>query len=800
MSDPTSATPDPRGVPSPAGQPASAPPGRWLGPRRLALLGLAAAGLALLGTPQVTRPPDRYTLGEFTSRAIRAPYDLSVVDDEATRQQRATAAAAAPIVVTLDAQVAARLEARFTEAWAPLARLLPDATETAAAASTPVTGRSAAARRAAEARAMQEREERARRVNEAFTEAQQRLGTDIPADVRAVTADRAALEMLFDRFRALVDKAYVVPVVADLAAFRRLRPVELPTDASAHVVLVDPATGREQVRTDERQWRDVAGAQAALEAQAATTAPGLPPPVAEWLLSLVASWLQPNVTLDAAATVARRRAAVDAILLVSLSFRRNELIVGEGQPVTRQTLLVLDHLRQQRLGRLTWRRLAGRAGVIFALLVLAFGTARGGRMRLALDAGHFTFVVTSLVATAVAFRAWVEVVDSMAGTYPVLPEAALVLCFPAIGAVMYASMVLPPQAAMAYLVVQALCLGLIWQLELLYVVYLLVAGGIASLLVWHCSRRQCVVRAGLATALVIGPLAACLVLLTDATGATLLWTPAGAMAGCVLSALAVLGVSPLFEWMFGHLTRIRLVELMNYQHPLLRRVTEVTPGTFQHSVTVGLLADAAANAIGADALLARVGALYHDAGKTVHPDHFTENQQGVNPHDQMSARDSARAIIGHVGAGVRLVREFGLGERIADFVREHHGTATVRSFLVKAQQAGEAVDVAEFSYPGPRPRSRETAILMIADQVEATARAMDAPTEDALRAMVRSTIDRIAGERQFDECPLTLQELATIGDTLTQVLQSVHHRRVKYPSDQGVTEPSARSRQLMTDN
>jgi len=190
MSDPTSATPDPRGVPSPAGQPASAPPGRWLGPRRLALLGLAAAGLALLGTPQVTRPPDRYTLGEFTSRAIRAPYDLSVVDDEATRQQRAAAAAAAPIVATLDAQVAARLEARLTEAWAPLARLLPDATETAAAASAPVTGRSAAARRAAEARAMQEREERERRVTEAFTAVQQRLGTDIPADVRAVTADQ----------------------------------------------------------------------------------------------------------------------------------------------------------------------------------------------------------------------------------------------------------------------------------------------------------------------------------------------------------------------------------------------------------------------------------------------------------------------------------------------------------------------------------------------------------------------------------------------------------------------------------
>jgi hypothetical protein len=148
----------------------------------------------------------------------------------------------------------------------------------------------------------------------------------------------------------------------------------------------------------------------------------------------------------------------------------------------------------------------------------------------------------------------------------------------------------------------------------------------------------------------------------------------------------------------------------------------------------------------------------------------------------MAPIDSARAIIGHVEAGVRLVRKFGLGERVADFVREHHGTSTVRSFLVKAQQGGDPVDPGDFRYPGPRPRSRETAILMIADQVEATARSMDAPSEDDLRAMVQATIERNQGERQFDDCPLSLQELATIGDTLTQVLASVHHRRIKYPT------------------
>jgi hypothetical protein len=744
---------------------------------RVGLLVLAAAGLSLLGTPQITRPIDRYKLGEFTVRSIRAPYDLSVVDEETTRQQRAAAAAAALPVGVLDTQAGARLEARFAQAWATLVPLLPPE------APVPATPRAGTRNRAADERTRRLAVENRRRVEDAFPEVQRRLGTEIPPAVRATIEDRDDLARLIEGFGVLVNDAYRTPLVTDARVFDRLRPGGGSAGAPAGVVLVDRASGLEVPTVEASGLREVTAARTALRSRAAELVTGLAGPAVDWLITMAAAWLGPNVTADEAATLARRRAAADAVLPVSLAFRRNELIVGEGQPVTRQTLLVLDLLRQQRLDRDTWRRLAGRAGVILSLLLVAFWMPdRGERTRLGIQTRHFTYLVVSLVGTAVAFRLWVEVVGSLAARYPGLPEPAFLMAFPAAASVMYARMILPFQAATLYLGVQSLCLGLLWQLDLLYVIYLLVSGGIAGLLVWACSRRQCVVRAGVLAGLVMIPLSACLTLLTDWRGAILVWTTAGAVVGCVLSGIVVLAVGPLFEWIFGHLTRIRLVELMNYQHPLLRRITEVTPGTFQHSVTVGLLTDAAANAIGADALLARVGALYHDAGKTERPDCFTENQQGGNPHDHMAPIDSARAIIGHVEAGVRLVRKFGLGERVADFVREHHGTSTVRSFLVKAQQGGDPVDPGDFRYPGPRPRSRETAILMIADQVEATARSMDAPSEDDLRAMVRATIERNQGERQFDDCPLSLQELATIGDTLTQVLASVHHRRIKYPT------------------
>jgi len=744
---------------------------------RIAVLILVAAALSALGTPQITRPVDRYRPGEFTSRSIRAPYDLTLVDEEATRQQRAAAAAGAPPVGTLDSQSATRLEARFAQAWAPLVPLLPPE------APAPVPPRAGNGSRAANERARRLAAENRGRIDDGFPDVEQRLGAEVPAAVRAAIEDRDDLDRLIEGFGALVADAYRTPLVADARVFDRLRAGNPSAAAPARVVLVDRATGLETTTDAASGLREVGTARTALRSRAGDLVTDVPETSVGWLITIAAAWLGPNVTSDEAATLERRRAAADAVLPVSLAFRRNELILGEGQPVTRQTLLVLDVLRQQRMDRDTWRRLAGRAGVILSLLLVAFWMpTRGDRARLDIDTRHFPYLVTSLVGTAVAFRAWVEVVGSLAARYPGLPEPALLVGFPAAASVMHARMILPLQAATLYLGVQSLCLGLLWQLDLLYVVYLLVSGGIASLLVWPCNRRQCVVRAGLLTGLVMVPLAACLTLLTDARGAILVWTTAGAVLGCGLSGIAVLAVGPLFEWMFGHLTRIRLVELMNYQHPLLRRITEVTPGTFQHSVTVGLLADAAAHAIGADALLARVGALYHDAGKTERPDCFTENQQGPNPHDHMPPGESARVIIGHVEAGERLVREFGLGERVADFVREHHGTSTVRSFLVKAQQAGDPVDPGDFRYPGPRPRSRETAILMIADQVEATSRSMDDPSEDHLRAMVQATIERNQAERQFDDCPLSLRELATIGDTLAQVLASVHHRRVKYPT------------------
>jgi putative nucleotidyltransferase with HDIG domain len=418
---------------------------------------------------------------------------------------------------------------------------------------------------------------------------------------------------------------------------------------------------------------------------------------------------------------------------------------------------------------------------MFALLLLALWTEDRGRTRFAIDFQHFTYALTALVVTMVLFRGWLWLAEDLHVRFPNVPELAFVLAFPAGAATMYTRVVAGFQSALGFAFVLAIFSGLMWRLDLLLAIYVFIIGLVGSHFVVRCNRRQCVARAALLTGLVVAPVAACLALLDDLAMGEVAWVVAGGVAGAVLSGLTMLAVSPVLESLFGHITRIRLVELMNYQHPLLRRLTEHTPGTFQHSVTVGILSDAAARAIDADALLVRVASLYHDVGKLVQPEYFVENQHSVNPHDGLDPAESARIIINHVPEGVSLVQRAGIGERIADFVREHHGTSLARFFYVRAHEQDPSVDPRAFQYPGPKPRSRETAILMIADQVEATARAMDGPTESDLRSMIEATLDRIHGEHQLDDCPLTVQEISAIREAFVQVLTGVHHRRIKYP-------------------
>lgn len=260
----------------------------------------------------------------------------------------------------------------------------------------------------------------------------------------------------------------------------------------------------------------------------------------------------------------------------------------------------------------------------------------------------------------------------------------------------------------------------------------------------------------------------------------------GSALSLLLTAVTVVGLLPLFESSFKIMTEVTLMEYMDPNNDLLRRLSIEAPGTYQHSVVVGNLAEAAALAIQANGLFCRVSTLYHDIGKMVTPQYFTENQQvEMNIHQLLTPLESAQVIIAHVSEGVQMARKAGLPEQFIDIIKEHHGTTLVYYFYKKQidELNGDIteVDQKDFRYSGPKPRSKESAIIMIADSLEAASRSLEVVDEESVRELATRLIKEKAEDGQFDECLLTFEELAIVKETLIKTLCAFAHSRIKYP-------------------
>lgn len=253
--------------------------------------------------------------------------------------------------------------------------------------------------------------------------------------------------------------------------------------------------------------------------------------------------------------------------------------------------------------------------------------------------------------------------------------------------------------------------------------------------------------------------------------------------GGLLTIVFASGGVPINESLFGVLTDIRLLELSNADLPVLSQLALRAPGTNQHSHAVGQLAEDACRTIGANPLLARVGALYHDIGKVAAPDHFVENQTGENPHDHLKPIQSAKIITSHVTYGLRLAKEIGLPKRVADFIPQHHGTRTLHFFLRKAeaQANGARIDEREFRYPGPKPQFKEAAILMLVDSAEAAARSLAQPNAENIRTIVSKIFEAVVSDGQLDESKLTLHDLGEVREAIVNSLAAIYHPRIDYP-------------------
>ncbi|MBP7570120.1 MAG: HDIG domain-containing protein [Acidobacteria bacterium] len=756
-------------------------------PARVAVAALVALALGILVSPGLSRRVPHYAAGDYATRSIRAPYDFSVVDVSATERRRRDAAAAAPVVAALDSGAAAKAASRLVGAFEPMARLFEEADAQRVPSENEVRGLSSRARAALEKR----------RAVEADAWLAGALAKALPAfeaatGIRLADDERGALERerysgrVVRLLASVLEAVHAEPIVADRAAFEPL-PGAGGGPRPRPVVLRDQAGGERpasQLRT-----RDEAAA--LVPARVDAMLPAEPPDLRRAIARIAAAAVVPNASHDAAASAARREAAEAAVLPVSLAFRRNQLIVGEGLEVTPQIRLALDELRARHAPAVFGSQVAG-SSLLFFLLVIAGLLVRGdpsrqaaGRPRGGADARDAVFLAGGLVLAASLLRLWLVTVDLLLAGNPALSPMALALLFPLAGVPMLTRFVLDERSAAAQLLVWSVAAGLMADHGVEVASLTLVSGLVGMWAVARCSSRACLVRAGLRAGGAAGAAALAAALVAQlGPPATATATLLGG-AGGFLSGLLVIALAPAIEWLFGYTTRINLLEMISYEHPLLKRLIAEAPGTFQHSATVGVLADAGAAAIGADRLLVRVGALYHDIGKIENGALFIENQRGPNPHDSLPPAESARIVRRHVTDGVKLVERYGLGDQVAAFVREHHGTRRIVYFLERAKAAGLTVDEADYTYPGPRPASRETAVLMVADQAEAVGRLKPGRDVDEYRATIAAAVEQLRADGQFDEAPITTADLRRMRDAMAEVLARMHHRRIPYPGQEG---------------
>ncbi len=354
----------------------------------------------------------------------------------------------------------------------------------------------------------------------------------------------------------------------------------------------------------------------------------------------------------------------------------------------------------------------------------------------------------------------------------------------AMGAILY-GILMNIISSYIFIIGLCLCQGVLFGGNFTIFLITIFSASIGIMASYKASRRIHVIRAGLLVALI-----QCLFIIAkgliyeESIQPFMLQSTVGLFNGLAAAFFAT-GFLPILEYLFQVTTDIRLVELSDLNHPLLKRLVINAPGTYHHSLIVGNLAEAAAEAVGANPVLARVGAYFHDIGKLKKPEYFSENEwMGTSRHDDLIPSMSSLIIISHVKDGVDLAKKNGLNKEIVDIIEQHHGTGVVYFFYKRAEKAlleNQKIDIGEYRYPGPLPQTKEAAIILIADAVEASSRALENPTPARIKNLVNDIINSRFIDSQLDECSLTIQDLSKLRDCFTLILTGIFHIRPKYP-------------------
>lgn len=738
--------------------------------QRLVLAVILSSFLSFLMLEFVRAPSDALKSGDVSEHDVRAPRTFEVVDNEATRLRREQAARAVHPVFELDTRQAVVVRERLAETFRQGRMFLEGQERSGDADNTPPTYAG---------------------VNEAL---RQTFATTLGVEL----SPELLRGLLALRFEPVIEDAITV-LVQEVMAFPILVSPEQLTDSflitGISVVELGGPERIERVVFSREDVFDLTRARQRANALAREKFGERPAEQQGLISSLSSLLLVGNLTYNEAATEKRRDDAAAAIQAVKIKVKKGTMVVRRGDPIDDHRLLILQELARMQGERSELQVLLSVGLLVFLLLSVSYLFATSYIRKFANSMRDLVTASVILTFVVALTRIGAEIANALSTYIQAIPPNAYYFAIPLACGAMIIRILMNSETALLFSVLASALASMVLEYNGFYLAFyfissLAAAGGIA-----HTKERVHVLRGGLFAG---GVNMVCVLAMTliQSNGlqqeGALSWNWLAlqltfALAGGLMASVVTLGVVPFFE-MFGYVTDYKLLELANLNHPLLKDLMLRAPGTYHHSVIVGQLSEAAAQAIRANALLARVGCLYHDIGKMKKPEYFIENLRNVseNRHDHLPAHVSALIIASHVRDGIEMARQHRLPQSIIDLIPGHHGTSLISFFYNKARTeagSGELINENDFRYPGPKPRTREAGIVMLADATEASTRSIKNPNMVKIRLNLQKIFQRVINDGQLDECPLTLQDLATVLDSFMKTLQGIHHNRIEYPPE-----------------
>jgi putative nucleotidyltransferase with HDIG domain len=801
VQDPAKASPDAKSSEPPS------PPSRRLAGEEivgriisilLTLLVAAAAGWLLTPGSYPQRMPQDDALGTPAVGTFRASRDYEILDTDATRRRQAEVEASQRPVYDYDDTSSEEAAARIRGAFQLMRQAASTVPERAGA-----TSEGASHRR--EARAAPEKLSLRQTFDARRDAFQGRLQIALKDDDFAALAESRFTEDVEQQLVLLTAHGLTGKVVADR---------ELLMGVADHALVAramrDGEPQGESLVADLGLVRDLAQTREDVVRASAGLPPAIGPKLRSAMLHVALAALRPTLELNQAETQRRTDEVRARVAPVFIPVKRGEKIISDGERIETHHLLIFRGIREQtRAFDVLSARIGGGVLALFLVLLL-WGYAHHGVAGFRPTRKDAVLLAVLYLATLGITTLGLAAGDALHDRFPHLPPESFYYLIPfAVGALLVRS-VLSAEIALLFSIAAGASVGLVAGRSIFFALYAILTSVSASGLAAHTSQRRRLFRVGSS----VGVLGAFFVLATGfftgrASNDLASLRPGGlidlgasalaAFAGnALLLPILVLIALPLVETVFGYVTDVKLLELANLNHPALKELIVQAPGTYHHSIIMGSLVESAATAINANALLARVSAYYHDIGKIRNPLYFAENQRGENKHEQLAPSMSALIVKRHVTDGLELAAHWRLPRVVSDTIPQHHGTRFVSYFWAKAQNAAESdraangngrgppardegPDESLYRYAGPKPQTREAALVMIADACEASARALEEPTAERLRTLVQKRINEIFSEGQLDECELTLKDLNAIAAAMVRALEAVYHSRPEYP-------------------